>query len=84
MEKLTLKERIELQVGFQMSRDQDQLLDHYTEVYTEALEWVLAVIKEMECADDKVATDDGLEPATRALMDTANADIDDILDGVQQ
>lgn len=82
MEKLTLKERIALQVGFQLSRDQEPLLDHYVEAYVEALEWVLQVIKEMECAEEKDAEDDGLEPATRALMDNANADIDDILDGV--
>jgi len=73
---MNLKDRIRLQVAFQMGRDDAELLDHYCEVYCEGLEWVLKVIDEMECAEEKVAAHTGLDPATEALIERTADNID--------
>lgn len=48
-----LRLRIEAQKGFQLSRDEDDLHDHFTEFFCEGLEWVLEQIEQLECAEHK-------------------------------
>lgn len=48
-----LKLRIERQQGFQMGREGEEIHDHYTDFYCEALEWVMEQIKQLECAEEK-------------------------------
>jgi len=36
-----------------MSREGEDIHDHYTEFYCEALEWVMDQIKQLECAEEK-------------------------------
>jgi hypothetical protein len=77
---MNLKDRIRLQVAFQMSRDDSELLDHYCEIFCEALDWVMVVIDEMECAEEKLAAElaaeTGLSPATEALIEKTADNMD--------
>lgn len=77
MEAEALRTRIKAQIGYQLSRDQDELHDHYTEFVVEGLEWVLKTVDELECAEKKgLAGKTDLPPETEALRQVVEKECD--------
>jgi hypothetical protein len=64
-----LRKRIEIQKGYQMGREEDDLHDHYVEFFTEALDWVLEQIDALECAEKKAAHDGELTEAQEVIRE---------------
>ena len=73
MEPETLKTRIEKQIGWQLERDSEELHDYYVEFFTEGLQWVLDIIAELECAEEKQGK---LPPHTEALIEATDSGFD--------
>lgn len=66
MELAALKTRIKRQIGHQLSRTEEDIHDNYVDFFVEGLEWVMHIIEELECAEEKQGK---LPPHTEALIE---------------